>query len=581
MGSKFRQALRSSTRVEKLTIEKFRAFAPRTDVFIGEKITLIAGQNGTAKSTILGMISQPLGFPSRAKDDSQYTTAYHGIELLTLKTITGEYFKAEYSEIFSMSAQFDPPQEHKYAVFVVGEKIIPTSRIVKQGLVVTSEARKDQKRNHLRVVTNSDTRAPGEGNFPHPVIFKGLERLRPLAKCEKITTGQCALEAEDRSYWKKNYKRILNIPPNEQIESEEINTGNAKGIYQSIRTEKHDSLGASAGQDNVGQLLTAIISFRKLKRQLGDRYQGGLLLVDELDASLHPTSQEILFRVLSEACNDLSLQVVATTHSLTLLEFSDGFKPNCSKLVYLRKRGGIIEVINEVDFDFINIDLASIRKPKKRAVSPDKTTILFEDNVGSEFFRQITGNLFSKYIKIHATCKNKQNTSFSNNDLKKLAESKIPEFRKIVYVLDPDSQKMANDVNGPILALPGGTQIERIIFQFLASLPDNDPAWERDLDCTQQECFTYYNDIEDVANVDIKTLKKWMRMCHNKKYFGANNKKVFQLWAKRNKDVIQPFCLKFLEALKKVRNDSVIDQLKHDIEHKFESAQRPKTSRDI
>ena len=196
-----RQTPPSPTRVEKLTIEKFRAFSPSASLSVGEKITLIAGQNGTAKSTILGMLSQPLGFPNRRKGDSQYTTAYHGVDLLSLKTITGEYFKAEYSDIFRMSAQFDPPQEHKYTVFVAGDSVIPTSRVVTQGLIVTSEGRKDQKKNHLRFVTNSDSRTPGEGNFPHPVIFLGLERLRPLAKCEKITTTLCDLEDEDKAYW--------------------------------------------------------------------------------------------------------------------------------------------------------------------------------------------------------------------------------------------------------------------------------------------------------------------------------------------------------------------------------------------
>ena len=568
-----RQTSPSATRVHKLTVEKFRAFSPGASLSVGEKITLIAGQNGTAKSTILGMLSQPLGFPSRSKGDSQYTTAYHGIDLLALKTITGEYFKAEYSEIFRMSAQFDPPQEHKYTVFVAGDSVIPTSRVATQGLVVTSEARKDQKKNHLRFVTNSDSRAPGEGNFPHPVLFLGLERLRPLATCDKISTTQCALGDEDKAYWEKNYKRILYTPPTEQVSSEEIDTGNAKGIYQSVRTSTHDSLGASAGQDNVGQILTAIISFRTLKRQLGDKYQGGLLLVDELDASLHPTSQEILFRVLFEACNDLALQVVATTHSLTLLKFADEFRPQCSKLAYLRKRGGKIHILENVDFAFVERDLAQIRKPKKQTATPTKTTVLFEDSVGSEFFKQVTGNIFSKYVKVHTTPQNNRETALSNSVLRTLAKSKIPEFREIVYVLDPDSQNMANAAD-PILALPGGLAIERVLFQFLASLPDDDPSWENELDCTQQECFINYNHL-DGASVQIDELKQWVRMCRRGNFFGSKDRNVYQLWVKHNNDAAKAFCLKFLEKLKMVKNESVIDaydQIAHTIEQKFPSA---------
>lgn len=562
------------TRVEKLTIEKFRAFSPGASLSVGEKITLIAGQNGTAKSTILGMLSQPLGFPNRSKGDSQYTTAYHGIDLLTLKTITGEYFKAEYSEIFRMSAEFDPPQEHKYTVFLAGDTVIPTSLVATQGLVVTSEARKDQKKNHLRFVTNSDSRAPGEGNFPHPVIFLGLERLRPLATCEKISTAQCALDSGDKTYWENSYKQILYTPPGEQVVSEEINTGNAKGTYQSVRTGAYDSLGASAGQDNVGQILTAIISFRALKRQLGDKYQGGLLLVDELDASLHPTSQEILFRILFEACNDLSLQVVATTHSLTLLKFADEFSPPCSKLAYLQKRGGKIHIHEGADFSFVERDLAHIRKPTPKAAKPIKTTVLFEDSVGSEFFKQVTGNVFSKYIKIHITPQNNKEMSLPDNVLSRLAKSKIPEFRKIIYVLDPDGQSMASSVTDPIIALPGGSAIERLLFQFLASLPDDDSAWENDLTCSQQECLTNYNHLNPSTD-QIDEFKKWLRMCRRHAFFGIKDKNVYQLWVSRNKATAKAFCLKFLEKLKMVKNESVIDAfdvITLDIEQKFSSA---------
>lgn len=287
--------IKSIIKIDKLIIEKFRSFYPNSVLDLGDKITLIAGQNGTSKSTILGMLSQPLGFPNRQKVNSLYTSAYHGIELENYKTATGKYFKADYSEIFRMSDKFDKIGEHSYSIFISGKNIDISDQIKNSGLVVTSEARKDQKSNHLRFVTNSASRKPGEGNFPHPVIYIGLERLRPLAKCEKITNAESTLDINDKEYIDKMYRRILNALPADDISSETIDTGNAKGFYQSIKTNEYDSLGASAGQDNIGQLLTALVSFRQLKRNLMNRYFGGLLLIDELDVTLHPVSQEILF----------------------------------------------------------------------------------------------------------------------------------------------------------------------------------------------------------------------------------------------------------------------------------------------
>lgn len=527
--------LKSIIKVDKLIIDKFRGFYPNSEFSLGDKLTLIAGQNGTSKSTILGLLSQPLGFPNRKKEKSQYTSAYHDIELENYKTSTGKYFKADYSEIFRMSEKFDKIGEHKYTIFVSGKNIDISEQIKNSGLVVTSEERKDQKSNHLRFVTNSGSRKPGEGNFPHPVIYLGLERLRPLAKCEKITNAESTLDLKDNEYIDKMYRRILNVLPTDDISSETIDTGNAKGFYQSIKTNEYDSLGASAGQDNIGQLLTAIVSFRQLKRKLGDRYFGGLLLIDELDVTLHPVSQEILFRVLFEACNELSLQIVATTHSLTLLKFANEFIPSCAKIVYLRKKSGKVHILDNIDFSFIERDLAHKRKSNNITTKIEKTTILFEDIIASDFFKQITCGIFAKYINIksYLNAKNNKDIALANNVLATLAKSKIPEFQKIIYILDPDSKKMAEIPNAPILSLPGKFPIELLIFNYLSKLSDDDKIWENEITCLAQECFENFGHLT-IKNIKIEDAKKWFYYCQKNNFFGKRNHNVYTLWKNDN-----------------------------------------------
>ena len=44
--------------LEKMQIERFRAFKNIT-LPLGSVLTIIAGQNGTGKSTLLGMLGQP------------------------------------------------------------------------------------------------------------------------------------------------------------------------------------------------------------------------------------------------------------------------------------------------------------------------------------------------------------------------------------------------------------------------------------------------------------------------------------------------------------------------------------------
>ena len=90
-----------------------------------------------------------------------------------------------------------------------------------------------------------------------------------------------------------------------------------KGI--GINTDKYSSITNSAGQDNIGQIIMAIMSFRKLKKEYKG-YKGGLLLIDEIEATLHPIAQIKLLDFLYRACKELNLQVVFTTHSVALLE---------------------------------------------------------------------------------------------------------------------------------------------------------------------------------------------------------------------------------------------------------------------
>ena len=99
-----------------------------------------------------------------------------------------------------------------------------------------------------------------------------------------------------------------------------------------------------AGQDNIGQIITAILSFKRLKSNLGDNYKGGILLIDELDASMFPAAQHKLIEFLFKHSSKLDLQVVFTTHSIEILEtpLTSKYKYQ-SQVCYLHKSEGPIK----------------------------------------------------------------------------------------------------------------------------------------------------------------------------------------------------------------------------------------------
>src|SRR5690606_11256507 len=82
----------------------------------------------------------------------------------------------------------------------------------------------------------------------------------------------------------------------------------------------HEALAVSMGQDSLGSIATALASFNRLKRQQGDAYVGGRLVIDELDVGFHPHAIGRLVRCLKRYAGNLNLQVIATTHSPLMIE---------------------------------------------------------------------------------------------------------------------------------------------------------------------------------------------------------------------------------------------------------------------
>ena len=77
-----------------------------------------------------------------------------------------------------------------------------------------------------------------------------------------------------------------------------------------ITTDSYDWESNSSGQDNIGKILLAVLSFKRLKKQYKEEYKGGILAIDEIDATLFPGSQEELIKALSYFCSKYEIQVI-------------------------------------------------------------------------------------------------------------------------------------------------------------------------------------------------------------------------------------------------------------------------------
>lgn len=259
------------TKVVYLKIDTFRQFRDITIPF-GDSITLIAGQNGTSKSTLLGMLAQPFSFgvargaTAKKPDKSRYTENYHGLGLHEFMDLTGKPFMYDCDDVFRLSKEFDFGKKYQYET----ELSLPANagtNLPNNCLLTKSRDRKDKDSKDritgMRFVTGPGaSHKPGEGNFPHPVIYLGLNRLWPLAVTKNCTFSGDALSDKDRRWHVKEYNKILCLDENDN--SAKFMDTTEKRKFITPESSNYDGESCSAGQDNLSQLLTAILSFRSL-----------------------------------------------------------------------------------------------------------------------------------------------------------------------------------------------------------------------------------------------------------------------------------------------------------------------------
>lgn len=546
--------------VKSITINKFRAFCPGECFELGRGVTLIAGLNGTSKSTLLGMICQPIGFPTTDKK-SIYTDAYKNVSIKDKRTLFGTQFKTAISDVFRFSKVHDKPREHDYVVRLEADAGLLSEELQSNGLKVRSEARGGTESNKIRIVTNSEIRDPGSGNFPHPVIYLGLDRLRPLSTVDTVRMEVSSqLTDEEKQIWHSLYTEVMLCAPSENIASGLLDTDKSgKRKYESVNAADYDGESASAGQDNLSQLITAIISFYRLKTELGDKYQGGILLVDELDATLHPFSQQTLLQRLIRYAGLLKIQIVATTHSLFLLKLASRHYRKAVRLLFLeRQNDGMVHVSNNLKYEEIEHKLALVASEKRLNELNSTIPVLFEDDVAALFFKAITKNVFKDYIRVYNVADKSNNISLSNGTLasvaKYIASKKIPEFSDIVYVLDGDSNHLLNPKMKNLVCLPGDVCAEKEAYNLLHRNGLEERQRLVKIGITWQECFMGYADIANDPSIRTpkeakNAVKRWFFFNRDKGNWGRACAKIFNMWRDAHLADCQAFCEKFLSAL--------------------------------
>ncbi len=492
--------------INKVRIRLFRGFK-NVEFSLGEHITLIAGQNGTQKSTLLGILTQTFTIPP------------NGHPFSNEKPLTGGSFRSAFQDKFRLSPTLDLPGEHEWTLYLKEKDLHPDTD-ENGGFAIESIARNASGKESIRF-WQKGKRDAGSGYVQLPVIFLSLKRLIPIAEAGQVKERDIQLSDSEISWFSDNYNRILLSHDNlESVSYLESSNKNTIGVS----TNYYDWNSNSAGQDNLGKILLAIISFQRLKSKYAQEYRGGILAIDEIDATLYPASQIKLLEFLSSVCSKTGIQIIATTHSLHLLDqihTLKSFKGRALQFntVYLTKKDGEVLVEECPSLAKITYNLnASIGK---KSAQP-KLAIYTEDKECIHFTKALLGHKFKDifYPEITMGCGN----------LIQLAQKKVPSFTtpNSIVVLDGDARnKIKGSKLNNFVCLPGDINPEGMLATFLSQLSDKNSFWEGKVEgYSKQVCFKDYT-LKDIRSNRVKA-KEWYNQQLNSGAWGREARNAFK-----------------------------------------------------
>ena len=443
------------------------------------------------------------------------------------KTLNEKQFATQYSEIFSFSyPNYDKPKDHDYIVALDTEEEIP---------VMSYERKERGKSRSLSLRVGKSRKESSKSEFP--VIYLGLRRLFPLAQEEVVKHELRKLSGDQIQKFQNLHNEILIL--DEKITPEYVDTF-SKSFY-ATKTDHYDCLGNSAGQDNIGQILTAILSFEQLQKTMRDHYPGGLLLIDELDATLYPGAQIKLVEKLFRIAQDLDLQVVFTTHSTDVVEkIMDPKYNHHSEVIYLTNDTGEIKnVQDEIGIDEI---INNLKDQLPIRAKTDKIPVFCEDNEAKLWCSNLLGSKITKHIKFIPD-------TFGANELITYANKKIPVFKNSIFVLDGDQAKSLKKNRCPrVIFLPGKERPENIFYNFLKKLPAGDKFWGGTGGYTKQFCF---RDLRAISK-DRNVMKVWFNK--QKSYWKKGCSRLFNRWKEEDPVLADNFKSEFEDVLKQLTN---------------------------
>lgn len=536
---------------KEIKINDFRALKNQT-ISLGKYLTVLSGFNGTGKSTLLGL----LGNSSELK-------ASEG------RPINSPQFSADFKDLFNGSPTHDTTGSDKFEIFVYNDDgTLSESR--KYRITWQNDKKKAKKRFRLipYQINPVTKRKVNDAKFKYPVLYLGLSRLYPLGEIpdsEYSKKNITFASDEEKNWYESNHSKILSLYDENILNYEDVSIPNISSRHKmGIVTDKYDEKANSAGQDNLGQILLSILSFKRLRQQ--NRFtDGGLLLIDEVDSALHPVAQLRLIELLTQSAKELKIQVVVSTHSLTILE---RICPQAQldenqniKVVYFDNSNRNLVIKENIPF----IDIKNNLLIQVSGCQQYKIKLYCEDNEARWFIKHLIPELIPQL--------DFKEVSFSCTQLIDLLNADPEYFSKNIVVFDGDVRNSQLKNITPVLrrnptyiVLPSTNQEntpkeellnpELELYNYLISLDASHPYWTHN---NTAFSYRYLREVgpdssEYTQEKKRDRTKKWFN--NHIQYFEETC--VMDYWIKDHSEKVETFINNFKEIINKISRKLMI-----------------------
>ncbi|EIX6349437.1 AAA family ATPase, partial [Staphylococcus pseudintermedius] len=444
--------------IKSINIKQYRRL--KNEVFKFDKnVTAISGTNGTCKTSLLHIISN--SFKRVSANDSKFNDK----NVMKVLNAINQSVNPKIETLTKGDTTYNDPapnlKGNLYSVQYSDDKVLDYRRHV------------SKKENRYAIKLHYGVGR--KETLPEcPILYLNLGRLYNYGEFnndDNITKIYYKLPEKYQNKLIENYKeltgiKISNLSPNKM--------GDIKNRADFISDKAGiDSNTISSGEDNIYIILTALESLRYYFENIQSENKiESILLIDEIDATLHPGLQYELYDLIQYYSYNYKIQVVFTTHSLSLIEY---ILENNNQLIYLVNQGDSSQQLEDTNIHTIKNLLQ--HEYGTEIISMKKIPVFMEDDEARDFF-----DLIIDYMKDEMRLKSianiapylyKVNTKMSAANLKSLFEDKylIESTMKSICILDGDQN---DDLTNMIITLPGSKSLENEIFEYLLDLVEND-----------------------------------------------------------------------------------------------------------